>query len=1041
MKTPSKPHAIQASASLPNQEAIKMFHPISNKEYRHILEELPVPVLVYQQDMLVFLNHATERLLRCDASELLYKKFDHFVSPDVILGFDITSIHRVRSAHHQQSQPEERWSGEYEVQLRTASGERLVCLLHSKAIEFQGDNAWLITLEDITERKRAEESLLRSESNLQAILLSLNDIVFELNAECRFLNVWVADESQLFFSKETFLGKTIAETFGSDFGKHFETIINQVITTEETVSYEYQSPVDKRWYLSKTTFVGSRGEPKVSMLIQNITERKLAEEALQLTATRLSTLIQNLQAGVLLEDEHRRIVLINAMFCTLFQIAAPPEALVGMDCSNSAEQSKLLFADPEGFVERINTILTNRQMVSGEEVLLADGRVLVRDYVPIVVEGVYYGHLWHYRDITEQLRTQEALQKSEAIYRIVAESASDGIITIDAQNTILFVNQGLERIFGYTAQEMLGQSLEMLIPQRFRAGHNAGAQRYVKSAERRLNWKSVETVGLRKDGQEVAVDISFGEYAKNGTHLFTAIIRDITERKIVEANLRAAKEAAESANRAKSEFLANMSHEIRTPMNAILGFAELLKGHIAEPKQQSHLQGIHVAGKNLLQLIDDILDLSKIEAGRLEIRYEPTNLYTLCHELQQVFSMRTKERNLSLRIGINPQVPPALLLDEVRVRQVLFNLIGNAVKFTHEGGVSVLVNAVPNAEQPSTVQLRIEVQDTGIGIPAEQQELIFEPFRQQEGQNTRKYGGTGLGLTISRRLVQMMDGTLTVCSQQGNGSSFTLLLPTVRVAMLDVPSAVHNEKAIERVTFHQATVLLVEDIASNREVMRGFLEECDVQLLEAGNGKEALEMLQQCRPDVIVMDMQMPEMDGYETMRRLRDDARFVALPIIAVTASAMEEDTKKLLPLCNAYLRKPVRRSDMLHTLATLLPHTLLQPQHQAQFAHSDHTEQSAQGLQHITEQWHCPPHLAVQWEKRLNMIMMVWNNIQQMMSIDDIREFAAATSALAEEYSCKPLADYAERLHTVAVGFKITHVNTLFAQFPALAEVLKNL
>jgi len=286
--------------------------------------------------------------------------------------------------------------------------------------------------------------------------------------------------------------------------------------------------------------------------------------------------------------------------------------------------------------------------------------------------------------------------------------------------------------------------------------------------------------------------------------------QNITERKIVQQRLVESKEIAEMANKAKSEFLANMSHEIRTPMNAILGFVELLQDHVIEPKYASYLKGVSIAGKNLLQLINDILDLSKIEAGQMDVQFEPVNLYTLCDELRQIFAVKMQERNLPLDIVINPDVPSSLVLDETRLRQILFNLTGNAFKFTEKGSVSILVDMGVYGDDNSKIALYIEVRDTGIGIPQDQQERIFEAFRQQEGQSTRRFGGTGLGLAITKRLVEMLKGTITVESTVSKGSSFKVFLPDVVIGSGSLslsPSPAWND---EEGDFHGATILVVD---------------------------------------------------------------------------------------------------------------------------------------------------------------------------------------------------------------------------------------
>ena len=1234
--------------------------------YRQALESLPTPVVMQHQDRIVFVNNAALHLLGYTLEELQNKSLLQFGA-----GYDAfsdTSLGRIVSV--------EVHNGilNYEIRLTTKNSKHKTCLLHANEIAHEGQIIDLCTLEDITERIEAEHKLQQNESNLTAIISSLEDIVFEFSSNGVFLNVWTAEEEQLFFPKEAFIGNTIEDVFGIQFGQQFADMIRNVVATKETMLLEYKSPVNDQWYLSKTSYIHTprTSEPKVSMLVQNITKRKRAEEAVQIAVSRLGALIQNLQAGILLEDEHRRIVLTNETFCAMFGIPATPEQMVGADCSDSAEQSKGNFMEPERFVSRIREILSRREIVTNEEIRLVDGRILERDYIPIFLENRYYGHLWQYRDITEKMRTQEELQRSEARYRIVTESASDGIITINRHGTILFVNQGMESIFGYTAEEMLNQSISILIPKQLRHLHQAGANRYMATGEKRLNWKSTETIAVRKDGKEVPIEISFGEYAKGGDHLFTAIIRDITQRKetehslqtmsahlaeaqhvarlgswefdtashsiaylsdaayalfgfsqeqgipnlaafldiiylddlasfniymqsaiennmvqdfefrilhpsgvrwcntkmrpicdaegrvsrivattiditerketeeiisqlarfpdenpspvlrvamdgtIMYANamsnillhewrtavgasigkefrvavldalmtgdnkeieiecageygpityslifapiceskyvniygrditaakraeieLRSAKEIAESANRAKSEFLANMSHEIRTPMNAILGFADILERYVVEKKYLDYLRGIQSAGTNLLKLIDDILDLSKIEAGRLDIQYEPCDPHIFCNELHQIFSLRAQEKGLDFRITINPKLPRSLLLDEIRLRQILFNILGNAVKFTHQGYVSLRVDAVEYQGDTSTIDLVFEVSDSGIGIPKEQQTLIFEPFRQQEGQSTRKYGGTGLGLTISRRLVEMMNGTIELESTPEQGTTFTITLPNVKVAALSRHYTIVQEDNLRNISFQDARILVVEDIESNRSVVRGFLEPYNVEIFEAADGQEGIRMAREHKPDVILMDMQMPIMDGYEAIRTLRLNEDIRTIPVIALTASALESEADTIVSSCQAYLQKPIRCNDLLECLVKVLS-----PEKLSSAIPSSETPLSpmtcAECSPHSTNSYHDNTEMtAIVYAALFNQAFPIWQAIRPVMSNDDIQEFATIVARIGQEFHHIGTQEYGEALFQYASLFKISKMQQYFLRFPTILE-----
>jgi two-component system sensor histidine kinase EvgS len=393
----------------------------------------------------------------------------------------------------------------------------------------------------------------------------------------------------------------------------------------------------------------------------------------------------------------------------------------------------------------------------------------------------------------------------------------------------------------------------------------------------------------------------------------------------IQGELIKAKEAAESASRAKSEFLANISHEIRTPMNAILGFTELLSSLVKDERQKSYIQTIQSSGKSLLTLLNDILDLSKIEAGRLDIRYYPLNIHHLFDEIRQFFAIKISQKNLEFITEVSKDIPESLLLDEVRTRQILFNLIGNALKFTEKGYIKVSATCKMQHDNSARCTLHFEIEDTGIGIAPDARAKIFEAFTQQEGKSTRKYGGIGLGLTISKRLTEMMNGEISFRSEQGQGSTFEVRLRDVAVSgTLSLTEAEKSASSEEKIIAENKTILIADDVSTNRLLLKAFFKNTKIRILEAGDGLQAVNAAEQALPDVVLMDISMPVMDGYEAAKKIKEQIRSKTIPVIAVTAYAMPQDKQRILAAgFDGYLAKPVRRAVLFQELSRFIPYT----------------------------------------------------------------------------------------------------------------------
>ena len=483
------------------------------------------------------------------------------------------------------------------------------------------------------------------------------------------------------------------------------------------------------------------------------------------------------------------------------------------------------------------------------------------------------------------------------------------------------------------------------------------------------------------------------------------------------------KENAETANKAKSEFLANMSHEIRTPMNAILGFAQILKKKISDEQYKDYLDIISSSGKNLLNIINDILDLSKIESGKLVLQYDAVNPHKIFEEIENIFSYQIREKGLKFIREIDPELPSGLILDEIRLRQILINLVGNAIKFTEKGHIKLSVSKEFVVSDKSQIDLCFHIEDTGIGIPENQQKKIFEAFIQQSGQSTRKFGGTGLGLAISKRLIEMMRGEITVESKEGEGTTFIVTLKNIDVSSLTLPDENNLSDKNSEYIFESAKLLIVDDIILNRKLIIELLSDKNIfELIEAANGKEAIELALQYKPDLIIMDMKMPVMDGFEAVTILKQKDETKDIPIIGLTASAMKGDREKIISIgCDEYLSKPVSKDDLTIALSKHLKYE----KQQTTVVHK-----AKDNLTDISLENDIINRDELVTRLNSNFLPKIIK-LRQSIVIGSVRALANDMIQISEKYHSQSLNMFGERLSNQAANFDLINLKKTLEEF----------
>ncbi|MBI2429565.1 MAG: PAS domain S-box protein [Ignavibacteriales bacterium] len=670
---------------------------------------------------------------------------------------------------------------------------------------------------DITILATVQEELRKNEEKYRKIFENVQDVFYQTDPRGRIVDISPSVYRYSEFTREELIGRPVGDMYANPDDRR--TLMKMMMEKGEVIDMQVRlrlkdgtalpTSVNARLvYDEQKKIIGMEGS------LRDITERIKAENILRETTSRLSALIQNLQSGILVVNEEKKIVLINERFRLIFGVKTHLAELLSSDWDPLNEEIKKSFSNPDQFGERTDEILRDRHIVVREELRLNDGRILERDFIPIVIEGEYKGHLWQFHDVTTVRRAQEELaQYAEDLYKEKHKAEEQARILVE-------------------------QSQELI----------------------------------------------------------------------------KARESALQAAKLKSEFVANMSHEIRTPMNGVLGITELLLETKLSTEQKEYAELIQRSGESLLTIINDILDFSKIEAGKLSIETTDFDLEQVVEETLTLLVHKANEKKIELIDHIYNDVPTLLRGDPTRIRQIITNLVGNAIKFTERG--EVLVRIQVETDTPTRATIKFGVSDTGIGLSPEAKQRLFQPFTQADGSTTRKYGGTGLGLTISKQLVEMMEGEIGLDSELGKGSTFWFILPFEK--------QLQSEHPIEKVeSLTSLRVLIVDDNATNVLAIKHRLASWGISADEAQSGIRALEMVEQSARNstaynLIILDMQMPGMNGLELAQEIKKDAASKSTRLLMI--SSMKIPTPDLdRAMIDTFLLKPVRKSDLYNAINSM--------------------------------------------------------------------------------------------------------------------------
>ena len=859
------------------------------EEFRGLLESTPDGLVILDPaNRIVFANSRTERLFGYNREELLQQVFTVLVPEDT-----------------------GQRSSEIEAAGRHKDGRVFPVELGFSPVAGSAGRLLCTAIRDLTERKRMERDLQRIEEQYGVLFNSGNDAIFLIQADDemrpgRIIQVNDIACERLGYLREELLQLSVADLHEPEQIAALAPVIERMahehhclFETEHLARSGQKIPTE-----INAKLIEFRGQRAILAVARNITERKKTDAELEASGRRSRRYIERNAAGFMRSTYDGELLECNESLMRL----------MGYDSLDEMKTHRLpeFYMDP-GARAAMTTLLTEKKIVNGYEICLRrkDGGPIwaLVNLTLIPVQGIQ-GHIeGTVIDITDRKRIEKELRSIAA----VVEASTDFIGLATLEGEVLFINHGGRRMLGIEDGMLAGMKITDNVMEEER---EFLVKNVLPAAMREGNWAGETRFRHSQTGVPIPMWQSLffiTEPQTNNRIAIATICRDLTQRKNEEEELRTAKEAADAGNRAKGRFLANMSHEIRTPMNGILGMTRMLLASDLAPEQQHFAEVVLNCSENLLAIVNSILDLSKIDAGKIELEKLDFKLPEILRRIVETFALDARKKQLEFTLRLEPEVPLLLRGDEVRLRQVISNLASNALKFTSLGGVTLAVSAVAQDERMAT--LRFSVTDTGIGIPQEHATRLFTPFAQGDDSTTRKFGGTGLGLAISKQFVELMGGDIGFESEPGKGSSFYFTATFEKQPFAIPPEIVRIPASLvalaKNVSSRGGRILIAEDQHINCIVLLGILSRLGYSAESVSDGREAIKALQSTDYDLVLMDCQMPEMDGYQATRLIRDPATGVRnpqIPIIAVTASALSSDREQCIEAgMNDHMPKPI--------------------------------------------------------------------------------------------------------------------------------------